>query len=276
MASTFDAQPPATTPEVGGMGHSASASRTPRFIRGKGTYIEDVNLPGQLWLDIVRSPHARHQVDRQRRSAQVPGVAAVITGKDLEGYNSHWMPTLAGDKQAVLPVDTVLFQSQEVAAVIATDRYAAADGSRPCSSTTSRCRSSSIRSRHSNRRAPPYRARIKQNNHIWHWESGDKRGDRRGARGVRVARRRAHLPAAHPRASETCGMVADWDAVNGHLTLHITSQAPHVIGRSSRSSPAPPAADPGAEHPGQDPTSAVGSAARSRPIRLSSQPRPRS
>ena len=59
---------------------------------------------------------------------KIPGVAAVVTGKDLEGYKLHWMPTLAGDMQMVLPVDTVMYQSQEVAAVIATSRYAAADG----------------------------------------------------------------------------------------------------------------------------------------------------
>ena len=50
-----------------------------------------------------------------------------MTGKDLEGYSLHWMPTLAGDQQMVLPVDTVMYQSQEVAAVIATC-CAAADG----------------------------------------------------------------------------------------------------------------------------------------------------
>ena len=38
------------------------------------------------------------------------------------------MPTLAGDMQMVLPTDTVMYQSQEVAAVIATSPYAAADG----------------------------------------------------------------------------------------------------------------------------------------------------
>ena len=38
------------------------------------------------------------------------------------------MPTLAGDMQMVLPTDTVMYQAQEVAAVIATSRYAAADG----------------------------------------------------------------------------------------------------------------------------------------------------
>ena len=47
-----------TSPEIGGMGHSVKRKEDPRFIRGKGEYIDDVNLPGQLWLDIVRSPYA--------------------------------------------------------------------------------------------------------------------------------------------------------------------------------------------------------------------------
>ena len=55
---TTEARRPATTPEVGGMGHSVKRKEDPRFIRGQGEYIDDVNLPGQLWLDIVRSPYA--------------------------------------------------------------------------------------------------------------------------------------------------------------------------------------------------------------------------
>ena len=35
-----------TTPEIGGMGHSVKRKEDPRFIRGAGEYIEDVNLPG--------------------------------------------------------------------------------------------------------------------------------------------------------------------------------------------------------------------------------------
>src|SRR4051812_8142312 len=119
-----------TTPEVGGMGHSVKRKEDPRFIRGKGEYIEDVNLPGQLWLDIVRSPYAHATIKGidASEALKIPGVAAVITGADLEKAGLHWMPTLAGDKQMVLPTSTVMYQSQEVAAVVATSRYAAADG----------------------------------------------------------------------------------------------------------------------------------------------------
>jgi len=121
---------PKTSPEVGGMGHSVKRKEDPRFIRGRGTYVDDVVLPGMLYLDIVRSPfaHAKiRKIDASKATA-IPGVLAVITGETLAKYNLHWMPTLMSDTQMVLPVDKVMYQAQEVAAVLATDRYIAADG----------------------------------------------------------------------------------------------------------------------------------------------------
>src|SRR4026208_2552506 len=117
---------PRTGAEIGGMGHSVKRKEDPRFIRGAGEYIDDVNLPGQLWLDIVRSPYAHATITTSHapEALKIPGVAAVVTGKDLEGYKLHWMPTLAGDMQMVLPTDTVMYQSQEGAAALATSRYA--------------------------------------------------------------------------------------------------------------------------------------------------------
>ena len=51
-----------------------------------------------------------------------------MTADDLKPLKLHWMPTLAGDVQAVLADEKVHFQMQEVAVVIAEDRYSAADG----------------------------------------------------------------------------------------------------------------------------------------------------
>src|SRR2546422_4208791 len=119
-----------TTPEVGGMGHSLKRKEDARFIRGKGEYIDDLVLPGMLWMDIVRSPYAHAKlvsIDTSE-ALKVPGVLAVITGRDLEKAGLHWMPTLMSDTQMVLPTDHVVYQSQEVAAVVADSRYAAADG----------------------------------------------------------------------------------------------------------------------------------------------------
>jgi carbon-monoxide dehydrogenase large subunit len=58
---TTEAQP-RTSAEIGGMGHSVKRKEDARFIRGAGEYIDDVNLPGQLWLDIVRSPYAHARI----------------------------------------------------------------------------------------------------------------------------------------------------------------------------------------------------------------------
>ncbi|HEX9549648.1 MAG TPA: aerobic carbon-monoxide dehydrogenase large subunit [Candidatus Limnocylindrales bacterium] len=233
--TNYEAQAPTTTPEVGGMGHSRKRVEDARFIRGAGHYIDDINLPGQLWLDIVRSPyaHARIKGIDSSEALKVPGVAAVITGKDLEGYGLHWMPTLAGDKQMVLPVDTVMYQSQEVAAVIATSRYAAADGVaavlvdyEPLPVVVDPYKALEPG-------APvlrPDRGEDLQTNRIWHWESGDRdRTDAALAGSAMVVKEHIYLPRIHVASIETCGCVADWDAVNGHLTLHMTSQAPHVI-----------------------------------------------
>src|ERR1700687_6231141 len=119
-----------TTPEVGGMGHSVKRKEDPRFIQGKGTYIDDVVLPGMLYLDIVRSPYAHATIKGidASEALAIPGVLAVITGADLEKAGLAWMPTLASDKQMVLLTHTVMYQAQEVAAVVATSRYIAADG----------------------------------------------------------------------------------------------------------------------------------------------------
>jgi aerobic carbon-monoxide dehydrogenase large subunit len=101
----------------------------PRFIRGLGKYVDDVVLPGMLHGAVLRSPlaHARIKSIDTSAAMQHPKVHAVITGKDLEGLKLAWMPTMSYDTQAVLATDKVRFQGQEVAFVVADDRYAARD-----------------------------------------------------------------------------------------------------------------------------------------------------
>src|ERR1044071_4182961 len=110
------------------MGHSMKRKEDPRFIRGKGNYVDDVKLPGMLYMDIVRSPYAHAKIKKidTSKALKIPGVLAVIDGPTLEKYKLHWMPTISADTQMVLPTDEVMYQAQEVCAVIATERYIAA------------------------------------------------------------------------------------------------------------------------------------------------------
>ncbi|MFL5709229.1 MAG: aerobic carbon-monoxide dehydrogenase large subunit [Chloroflexota bacterium] len=232
---TTEAQEPRTSVEIGGMGHSVKRKEDPRFIRGRGEYIDDVNLPGQLWLDIVRSPYAHATIKGidATEALKIPGVLAVITGGDLEKAGLHWMPTLAGDKQMVLPTDTVMYQSQEVAAVVATTKYIAADGVAAVQVDYEPL--PVVVDPHKAMEADafvlrPDRGPEKATNHIWHWESGDRAAADAAlaAADVRIEED-IYIPRIHVASIETCGCVADWDAVRGQLTLHMTSQAPHAI-----------------------------------------------
>src|SRR4051812_48940723 len=76
----------------------------PRFIRGQGNYLDDIRLPGMVYGQVLRSPYAHARIvsiDTSRALAH-PGVAAVVTAKDLETLGLAWMPTISYDTQAVL------------------------------------------------------------------------------------------------------------------------------------------------------------------------------
>src|SRR5262244_155067 len=104
---------PRTTPQVGGMGHSMKRKEDPRLIRGKGNFVDDIQLPGMVYLDIVRSPfaHAKIKAINTDKALKVPGVLAVITGETLAKYNLHWMPTLMFFFNVAPPTEKVMYQA---------------------------------------------------------------------------------------------------------------------------------------------------------------------
>ena len=220
-------------PEIGGYGKSVRRKEDPRFLQGKGTYIDDVVLPDMLHMDIVRSPYAHARILKIDPSAALatPGVLAVITGKDLEAAGLAWMPTLMSDTQMVLPVEKVVYQAQEVAAVIATDRYTAADGVlgvdvdyEPLPAVVDPFKALEPGS-------PLVRPdKGKDTNHIWHWEAGDKAAtDKVFAEADVVVEQDLYIPRIHVASIETCGCVASVDPISGKLTIWMTTQAPHAI-----------------------------------------------
>ena len=112
-----------------GLGSSRKRVEDARFTQGKGNYVDDIKMAGMIYGDFVRSQSAHARIKSVDTSAamKVPGVIAVLQAADLAPLGLHWMPTLAGDKQMVLADGKVLFQGQEIAFVVAEDRYAMAD-----------------------------------------------------------------------------------------------------------------------------------------------------
>ncbi len=219
------------SPEVHGLGHAIKRKEDPRFLQGKGTYVDDIKLPGMLYLDIVRSPYAHAKIlsINTEKALKIPGVLAVITGKDLDKYGLAWMPTLMSDRQMVLPIDTVKYQAQEVAAVIATSRYAAADGVAAVEVEYEPLPVVVDPFKALEPGAPKVRE-DKESNHIWHWEVGDKAATERAFQEADVViKQDIYIPRIHVASIETCGCVASWDPIEEKLTLWMTTQAPHAI-----------------------------------------------
>jgi len=225
---------PRTSEKICGMGHSMKRKEDPRFIRGQGNYVDDITLPGMVYMDIVRSPYAHAKITSidDSKALEIPGVLAVITGETLEQYNLHWMPTLMSDTQMVLPTEKVMYQAQEVAAVIATDRYAAADGVEAVEVEYEPLPVVVDPFEALKDDAPVLRTdkEDQTDNRIYHWEVGDEKGtDDALEKCAHVARQTMHIPRIHVASIETCGCVADFRKGTGKLTVYMTTQAPHAI-----------------------------------------------
>ena len=229
--------------QLKGVGCSRKRKEDPRFIQGKGLYVDDVKLPGMLCGALVRSPfaHAKIVSINKEKALALPGVHAVITAEDLKPLSLHWMPTLAGDKQAVLADEKVAFQLQEVAMVVADDRYIAADGVELVEVEYEQLPALVDPHRAMDDDAPIIREDLvgqddagqgprTHDNHIFTWDVGDKEATDSVFENADITVSENILnPRVHPSPLETCGCVASFDKVNGSLTVHITSQAPHIV-----------------------------------------------
>jgi carbon-monoxide dehydrogenase large subunit len=218
----------------GRIGESIKRVEDARFLRGKGNYLDDIELPGMLHMAILRSPHAHARINSVDTSAasSMPGVIAVVTGELMAQHKLAWMPTLSYDTQAVLATDKVRFQGQEVAAVIAETKYQAEDARDaivvdydllPAVTNPQQAKEAGAALIRDDKEG-------QKDNHIYHWESGDQATTQAAfAKADKVVRLHTFYPRCHPAPLETCGCIADVNGATGKATVYMTSQAPHAI-----------------------------------------------
>ncbi len=226
-----------------GLGTSRKRVEDARFTQGKGNYVDDIKMAGMVYGDFVRSQYAHARIKSVDSTAAmaIPGVIAVLLAKDLEPLGLHWMPTLAGDKQMVLADGKVLFQGQEIAFVVAEDKYALADALQlvevdyeelPVVVDPFKAMEPGapvLREDLAGQTKGAHGERI-HHNHIFRWEMGDKPAvEAVVADADVVAEEMVYYHRTHPCPLETCGCVASMDKINGKLTLWGTFQAPHVV-----------------------------------------------
>jgi aerobic carbon-monoxide dehydrogenase large subunit len=203
------------------------------LVRGRGTFVDDVALPGMSHSAVLRSPfpHARIVSIDVTAARAHPKVRAVLTGADLAERALAWMPTMSNDRQAVLATDKVRFQGQEVAFVVAENRYVARDALALIDVVYEPLDPVVDARTALDADAPVIRDDLpdKRDNHIFDWTAGDEAGtDRAFAKADHVVAQDILYPRVHPAPLETCGVVADFDPVSAKLTVWLTSQAPHA------------------------------------------------
>ena len=116
------------------VGQRVKRTEDPRLIQGLGHYVDDIKLPDTLHVVFLRSmyAHARITSIDVSEAAAAPGVVAVYTGREVAQKIgpvpcASALPDLKVPDYRVLATDHVVFVGQPVAAVVATDRYAARD-----------------------------------------------------------------------------------------------------------------------------------------------------
>ncbi|MGD1880690.1 MAG: xanthine dehydrogenase family protein molybdopterin-binding subunit, partial [Kiloniellaceae bacterium] len=112
------------------IGRSVPRPNAKRLAQGRGTYVDDIELPRMLHLAFCRSPYAHAEIVSVDKSAAaaLPGVVRVVTMEDLKDHCSPWVGVLdhlKGIKSAPqwpLANGKVFFQGEPVAAVVAPSR----------------------------------------------------------------------------------------------------------------------------------------------------------
>ena len=106
-----------------------------RLLQGRGLYVSDMVLPRMAHVVFLRSPYAHAKITAIDADAakRVPGVIAVVTGKDLSEVITPWVGVLSHMKglksapQHAIAVDHACWQGEAVAAIVATSRAVAED-----------------------------------------------------------------------------------------------------------------------------------------------------
>ena len=206
-----------------------------RLLTGYGRYLDDIEIPGALHACFVRSPHAHARIVSidASEARPMPGVVAVVTGRDLQQWTKplRIAPAIEGlvaVEIETMPVETARFQGDPVACVVATDRYLAEDAAErvqvefePLAAVTNMWQSLESEAPQVDPMVP--------GNLVSHqtFAHGNPQGVTGTAFRVVEAtftqQRQTHVP------METRGCAAVWDAGRHHLTFHIGTQVPHPL-----------------------------------------------
>jgi carbon-monoxide dehydrogenase large subunit len=206
----------------------------PRLITGTATYVDDIQMPGLQHACIVRSPHGAAKIKsiNIKPALEFPGVAAIFTGKDTEKVGpvpcGASLPGLRVPHHHILAIDRVYFVGHPVAVVVASDRYIARDAAEAIEVDYEPLPAVSDPEKALAPGAPAVHPEWPDNTAFnYHQDGGDI--DKAFAEAEVIVKQRITSQRLIPAAMETRGVVAQWLAGDRALTLHTSTQVPHLV-----------------------------------------------
>src|SRR4051794_25370349 len=223
----------ATKPETL-FGKRIRRQEDPRLITGTAFYLDDLKVPGMHHACIVRSPHGAAHIESIDAAAALalPGVVAVFTGRDVAALGpvpcAASLPGLRVPKHHLLAQDRVYFVGHPIAVVVATDRYIARDAADMVEVEYEELQAVSDPEKAISPGAPPVHPEWPDNvAFTFHQEGGDTDAAFRDAE-VTV-KQRITSQRLIPSAMEGRGVLAEWRQGEKSLTLHSSTQIPHLM-----------------------------------------------
>ena len=207
-----------------------------RLLQGRGQYVSDLELPRMAHVVFLRSPyaHARIAAINAGGARRMPGVIAVVTGRELEAVITPWVGVLAHLKglksapQSAIAIDRVCWQGEAIAAVVTTSRAVAEDAMEQIAVDYEELEA-----------VTDMRTALDPTTPVIHGSLGDNLAFERTHNAGDVDRAFSGSEAVveaefvfgrHTGVTlEPRAVVADWNAAEARLTIYQGTQAPHMV-----------------------------------------------
>jgi carbon-monoxide dehydrogenase large subunit len=218
------------------IGKSVPRPNLDRLLQGRASYVSDMELPRMSHVVFLRSPHAHARIVSIDATAarEMPGVIAIVTGKELAAVITPWVGVLSHLKglksapQSAIAVDRVCWQGEAVAAIVATSRAAAEDAAEQVAVEYEELEA-----------VTDMRTALDPDTPVIHASLGDNLAFERLHDAGAVDRAFAESDAVVEAESifgrhtgvtlEPRAVVADWNAAEARLTIYQGTQAPHMV-----------------------------------------------
>jgi aerobic carbon-monoxide dehydrogenase large subunit len=221
-----------------GVGARLLRKEDARLLTGEARFVDDLSIPGAVWMGMVRSPFAHARIGNIDASAAlaIPGVRHVFTGADLRDGWAAAMPCawpVTEDMKAAdhwpVAVDKGCYVGDIVAVVVADSRYAAVDGVDAVAVDYDPLEAVVDLEDAASDRVVIHEDLGTNRSYTWTLVPDPDAVERAFADAAHVVRERYLQQRLIPVAMETRGVAAVPGVYGGDLTVYSATQIPHIL-----------------------------------------------